>query len=153
MDRAPFPDSIDQKTVVIVNSPTYFLTIPLPIRRALEGKPVPAHFYTLSPNTLAPVPIEMKREDDRTLIVTPKAGFPEFVFRSVHDPFFVGDIVSLPGMTVEILDVNDAGVPMSVAYRFDAQLEDKSLFFVQMRNLDYERFTPPGIGESVVLNP
>ncbi len=153
MDRAPFPENIDEKTVVIVDSPSYFLTVPLPIRRSLHGEPVPAHMYTLSPNSMALVPITMRREDEHTLVVTPEGGFPEIVFRSVHEPFRVGDRITLPGIRVEILEADAKGVAMSVAYRFDVPLEDESLFFVQMSGLDYEEFTPPAIGESVVLNP
>jgi hypothetical protein len=149
--KAEFPAGVESKTVLLVNSPTYFLSIALPLKRSLDGEPMPEHFYTLSPNSLVSVPIELVREDERTLRVTPEGGFPVLVFRSVEEPFRIGDMVALAGMTVEVLDADAGGKALSVAYRFDVPLEDDSLVWLRMRGLGYEAFVPPGVGESMVL--
>jgi len=67
--------------------------------------------------------------------------------------FAVGDLVELEAMTVEVREVDPKGKPLEVDYRFQVPLEDPSLYWLQMDGFSYIPFTPPPMGETVVLNP
>ncbi len=153
MDSAVFPPDIAAKTAVLVDSPTIFLTAYMPVKRSIDGKPVPAHMYTLSPNSLLPVPIRITRTGPRTLRFAPKGGYPVLLFRMPDEHFAVGDLVELEAMTVEVREVDPKGKPLEVDYRFQVPLEDPSLYWLQMDGFSYIPFTPPPMGETVVLNP
>jgi hypothetical protein len=152
LDSAQFPDDITDSTVLLVNSPNAFLTAYTGIKLAIDGKPVPAHMYVLSPIGLRPAPTRVTRTDERTLHYVPDGGFPWLIFRNETEPFAVGDRVELPEMTVEVLKVNDIGQPHEVNYRFRLPLEDPTYHWTQIESLRYTPFTPPAVGETVQFN-
>lgn len=147
-----FPEGVESKTVVIANAPNFFLTAYMTIARSLKGEPAPARLYMLSPNNPTSVPMTMTRVDERTLRVEPQGGFPWLLFRSEVEPFEVGDTVKLEAMTVEILETNHKGVPMTVEYRFDAPLEDERYVWMAIAGMQYRPFELPEIGETRHLN-
>ncbi len=153
-------DAVTDKTVVVVDDPTVFASVYIPLLRALEGKTTPTRIYNLGAPTLFPVPVRLTRTDERTLVVEPGAPYQWILGRDDAHPFFAGDKTVLEFLSVEVLEVTDKGVPTVVEFRFNAPLEDESMIW-----LDYEgaHFFPPqpatfipfrlpAVGESVVLN-
>ena len=149
---AQFDGSIVDKTVVVVDAPHIGYCGYLMIMRALESKPVPAHIRSLGPNSGLPVPIRFTRTDERTLVAAPSIGFPWLLTRDRAHPFHVGDRVELSGMTIEVTKVARLGYATEVAYHFDVPLEDPSLVWLEVHRAAYRPFTPPAVGQSVVLN-
>ena len=87
-----------------------------------------------------------------TLRVRPESGFPWFFMRDTSDPFRAGDRVELDGMIVHILAADGRGVATEVEYIFPTALEDESLIWMQIEKLSFQPYTPPALGETVVLN-
>ena len=53
-------------------------------------------------------------------------------------------------MSVEVTEVNRAGTPIRVLYRFDVSLDDPSLVWLRFRQTGrYELFHPPEVGRTV----
>ena len=154
LENAPLGDDVAERTVVIPNAPNVFLTSYLPAARALAGKSVPMRLRSLAGNTFFPVPIRMTRQDERTLVVKPRGGFPWYLVRDRYHPLPVGHKIELAGTTVEVLAVAEEGWPLEVAYRFDVPLEDPSLLWLELdlEGVAYVPWRPPAVGESVVLN-
>ena len=154
LENAPLGEDVTERTVVIPNAPNVFLTSYLPAARALAGKSVPMRLRSLAANTFFPVPIRMTRQDERTLVVKPRGGFPWYLVRDRYHPLPVGHEVALAGTTVEVLAVADEGWPLEVAYRFDVPLEDPSLLWLKLdlEGVAYVPWRPPAVGESVLLN-
>ena len=75
------------------------------------------------------------------------------LYRGTNCPMQAGDEVALRGLTVEVLEVSQAGMPLEARFRFAAPLEDDSLRWLIWRDGDYVDFTPPPIGEHVILHP
>ena len=124
----------------------------LPIRNALEGRPVPAHTRTLAPHQ---PPLVIARPDGRTLAVRPKGGFLKSPWdqlgRGLNHSMTLGDRVELTGMTAVVTALTDDLRPAEVAFRFDVPLEDPSLLWLCWTGRKYEPFIPPIVGQSVTL--
>lgn len=94
-----------------------------------------------------------ERIDDHTLSVTATRGFfhDPFsqVFRSRSNRFHAGDVVTVKGMRVEIMEVDSEGFPRRIHFRFDVLLEDPSLVWITWQGQGFVPFKPPGKGEKV----
>ena len=75
------------------------------------------------------------------------------VFRSPSLHFHVGEVVTVSGMRVEIMEVGAEGFPRRINFRFDASLEDPSLVWITWQHQGFVPFTPPAPGEKVTLSP
>jgi len=73
------------------------------------------------------------------------------MFRDKEHTFCVGDRVELTGMTVEIAELTGDGRPAKAAFIFSVPLEDASLRWLQYKDGNFVPFTPPAVGQSVVL--
>jgi hypothetical protein len=153
IESAPLDDSVADRTVILVNTPNFFFVSLLVPVRTLKGHPIPAYLHSLAPNMgMFPVPILMTRTDEHTLFVKPQGGFPWLLMRDNNHPFAVGEKVKLTGMSVEVTKLTKEGWPLEVAYRFDVPLEDPSLLWLDFKDDAYVPFTPPAVGEFIVLN-
>lgn len=151
-DSVEYPADIANRTLFLINPPTYLITTYTNVRRELEGMSVPNGTHILSANSMIPVEMTVTRVDEDTLHVAPDGGFPWLLFRDVSDPFQAGDRVELEHLVVEILHVNGDGVPTDVNYHFSAPLESESFYWLQMNERGgYEEYAPPAIGDSVVF--
>jgi hypothetical protein len=68
--------------------------------------------------------------------------------RGAGHPFHAGQRVTVPRMAVEILAVDERGLPVEAAFEFDVPLEDASLKWLCW-NWDrkrYEAFDVPAVG-------
>ena len=173
VDVGSQPD-IENKTVVVVNAPHPFLFLGLPVLRAHENKPFPQRTRILAPGF---VPLEITRTGEKTLLVKAQAGNilstetsredfrPNFVyiydesnslFRPEDLPFRAGERVELSRMSVEVIDVDRAGQPVEVQFRFAVSLDDPSLSWLQWDWKrsgfgSYSRFKVPAVGEKAYI--
>ncbi len=99
----------------------------------------------------------VERIDDHTLSLTAtKAFFHDpfsQIFRSPSIPFHVGDVVTVKGMRVEIMEVDAEGLPQRIQFRFDARLDDPSLVWITWEHHGFVPFKLPGQGEKVTFPP
>ncbi len=149
----PTGPRVEGKTVVIVNAPSDPLAAyMLPLLAANDAQGLP-RLRWLSSGTS---PVQLTREDDRTLIVRPQDGFMEHtseqMMRAADRPLRVGATITLTGMSVEVLRTRPDGRPDEVRVRFDRTLEDPSLIWMKWGEsatgqiLNYVPFSPPPIG-------
>ena len=100
-------------------------------------------------------PVRITRPDINTLIVRPHYGYYAWVldalFRHPKHTFHSGDRVELSGMTIDIRETTSDGRPLAAAFIFPVALEDPSLRWMQYGADGFVPFTPPVIGQTVVL--
>ncbi len=153
MISGPLDNSVKNQDLVIVNPPLAFLVMQSPLVWESNSQPIPRHLRILT-SSLG-LPVKIYRPDANTLVVRPQYGYYAAVFdalfRDRKHPFSVGDRVELTGMTVEIRELTGDGRPAEAAFTFVVALEDPSLRWLQYKNGNFVPFTPPVIGQSVVL--
>lgn len=148
----PSDPQIVDKTVVVLNPPVDLFAVYFPLYRAAHQIPQPLHFRWLATGVSA---ILVERVDAQTLRVRPEAGFlsnsTQWMFRSPKHPFARGDSVALEESNIEITEVTRDGRPAEVRVQFHEPLESPSLQFMQWGTSDYQPFTLPAVGQSVVI--
>ncbi|MCP4263939.1 MAG: hypothetical protein GY774_41500 [Planctomycetes bacterium] len=146
-------ESVKEQDLVIVNPPITFLMLQSPMMWECNNQPMPRHLRILTSSLFQPV--EVYRPDAKTLVVRPSYGFYTYVldslFRNEDHPFSVGDRVELTSMTVEIRKMTSFDNVAEAAFIFSVALEDPSLRWLQNKNNAFVPFTPPEIGQTVVL--
>jgi hypothetical protein len=154
--RGPFDETIVKQDLVVVNAPVpMFAAYGLFICEH-DGMPVPRAVRTLAPGISA---VHVRRSDDRTLEITPHAGylnFPDNLFRNEQHRLQRGEQVHLPRMTATILRLTDdehGGRPETVVFRFTKPLEDASFRWLRFHAGQYVPWTPPAVGKEVTLEP
>lgn len=166
------PEVTDQ-TVLIVNSPTAFLSIYGPVVQALAGRDIPSRTLVLGSGIY---PTTISRPGANSIAIRPDGGYlvepgsprpgheatqPPFhpaYFHQMLDhlyrdatPMRVGDQVLYGGVTIEIAEVTESGRPIEIWVHFGVELEDPSLHWLEWRHGVYVPFIPPAVGQSVVL--
>jgi len=149
----PMDPAIRDKTVIVLSAPSDLVSMFLPAMRSSLGEPVPGRLFLLSAG-LDPVTVE--RRDDRTLVLTPARGFLTKPWAQIcHDPrqfpMEQGDQVTLKGMQVEVLEVNNEGRPTRVAFRFDQSLGSARYLCYTWRDGHYVAVSLPEPGQQVAL--
>jgi hypothetical protein len=151
--------------VVIVNAPCRVSVCVMLFKLAFDNKPIPQSIRALASAYTA---LEIERTNERTLVIRSKE---DNIFTSNQDSplhfshaFAVLDQLfcnsrmfeknrrfTLEGMTVEVLQTDDNGLPGEIAFTFDTSLEDKQFRWLQFnwQTLSYEPFNPPAPGEIV----
>ncbi|HLK38764.1 MAG TPA: hypothetical protein VKU41_18510 [Polyangiaceae bacterium] len=137
-----------RSTVVVVRavSPSATLFAPLVL-----GSDAPDRWRIL---TFLPGHCLLFRTGERTIDIVagkvpPFPVGPENLFRDLHAPFHAGDRVTLGGMTVRVLQVDERAIPRRLRFEFDRDPDDPSLLWV-VEDLDgfHESKLPPkGFGE------
>ncbi len=97
----------------------------------------------------------VRRTDDTTLEIEVNDGTLlengfETVVRPTTSPFRAGDVVTLSGFTVRILDAV-LGRPRRFAVTFDRSLSDPTLVLVLWQDGALRRLVPPAIGGSLTV--
>jgi len=153
MISGPLDDSIKNQDLVIVNPPIAFSVIISSLVWESDNQPTPRHLRILTSSLGRPV--KVYRQDAKTLTVRPEWGYYAWaldaMFRDKEHAFRVGDRVELTGMTVEIRELTSDGRPAEAAFTFAVPLEDPSLRWLQYKNGNFVPFTPPAVGQTVVL--
>jgi hypothetical protein len=150
--RVDLDPSVEDQDVIIVNPPSILHAAYFLVEQEVAGKPVPRRMRLLAPGLQA---VEIERTDEHTLLIRPENGFLAWVFerlfRDERNPWSAGERIELTGVTIEVMELTADGRPAVVAFRFDARLEDPSLRWLQFKDQVWQPFTPPAVGQRVVL--
>jgi hypothetical protein len=153
--------------LVLVNAPNPAAFLYDPFRNVYNGKLLPGAVRLLAPAFGA---LEVVRTQPQRLVVRalsrnlldcPSYGGLHFVFfyralcdvRGSGQPLQAGQRIVLPRMTVELMRVDERGLPVEAAFDFPVPLEDPSLQWIYWDCLrrDYAVFHVPDVGETVTL--
>jgi hypothetical protein len=172
-ESLPSDSAVTEQTALIVNTPSVFISAYGPLMQTLDGRPVPNRTLVLGsgiyrttigrpgPNSLtirpdggylAPPGSPATRQEE-TLAAFHPGYFHQMLDTLYRDdtPFRVGERIDYGGATIEVLEVTLDGRPAEVSFRFDVELEDPSLCWLQWHKGAYIPFAPPAIGETVIL--
>ena len=142
-------EGLEEKTVIGLNAPNIFYTSYIPLMRDAVGKSVPKDVRSFAPLNPLPVPIHLEREDEDTMVARPDGGYPWYLARSMDDPFAVGDVVTLPGLDIEVREVNKQGRPMVAAFHFAYSLDDDRYVWLHFEANVFYRWDMIGVGDKV----
>ena len=155
------------RDLVIVNAANPVSLLYEPYQLALDGEPLPHSVRMLSPGYGAVRVVRtgpcrlVVRADCDSLLDCQRGKRMDFVFfyhhlsdvRGTGHPLHAGQRISVPGMDVEVLAVDERGFPVEAAFEFDVPLEDTSLkwLFWEWEKERYEPFAVPAIGGTIDL--
>jgi hypothetical protein len=160
------PDA-ENKNVIIVNEPCPFALIHEPSYKAYYHQTLPKTMRPLVPGCTS---FDVQRTDDKTLVVQSKGPdifscedvgpkHVAYLFRifnmSMGGPKLrKGECRVLRGLTVEVQEVSEDGLPTRVAFRFDSSLDSPGFRWLRFdwRTFSYQPFKIPAIGQSVTLS-
>jgi len=149
----PLDEAVETQDLIVVNPPLAFVTGTGAFVWADEQTPFPRRLRLLTSSLFRPV--DVSRPDAHTLVVRPRYGYYAWafdaLFRHPDDTFQIGDRVTLSGMTVEIREVTGEGRALEAAFIFPVPLEDPSLRWMQYTPDGFGPFTPPPVGQTVIL--
>jgi hypothetical protein len=153
--------------LVVVNACNPLSLLYEPYRNICQNEPLPRSLRMLTPGFNA---VRLLRTGPRRVIVRAVSHSlldcqpgkrMDFVYlyrylsdvRGTGHPLRAGQRISLPRMEVEVLAVDDRGLPTEAAFDFDVSLEDASLkwLFWEWESERYEPFSIPPVGASVGL--
>jgi hypothetical protein len=147
------PERVASERVAVLGAPDPIVGAYVSLMRQTHHQPVPAVWWPL---TLMPVDQRLTRTGPASFTLEPLEGrflgsLFELLFRGLDHPFHPKDTVALDGLQVTIEAADEAGLQRA-AFAFDCPLEDPSLRLLVWRDGRLRRFTPPAIGEAVVLH-
>lgn len=153
--------------LVLVNAPNPAAFLYDPFRNAYNGRLLPGGVRLLAPGFGA---LEVVRTQPRRLVVRalsrnlldcPSYEGLHFVlfYRALCDvrgsgqPMQAGQRIVLPRMTVEVMRVDERGLPVEAAFDFPIPLEDPSLQWIywDWQRREYAVFPVPKIGATMTL--
>jgi hypothetical protein len=156
LDRAqsgvPSDPSIAEKHVIFVNPAAVPLAAYVPIERAAQGLPRAAFQVLLA---TADTELRVTRTGPSTLTVQPRGGYllspPSQLLSGRKNTFAPGHSIDLGPVTLVVKTVTSDLRPAIVEAQFERPLEDPIFVWRQWLDTGFAPFTPPAIGQSVVL--
>jgi hypothetical protein len=152
--EAPRGSEVRGQTFVFVNGNDFPVVYAYVARLAMGDEAVPRYAAQLAPMTAAN---EVEREDERTLVVTPRGGFlNRSVDRLLADPerrFEPGETIQRPDFQAEVREVTSDGRPRRVAFRFRRELEDSAYQWLCWKDGHLVPFPLPAVGNSTTIAP
>ena len=152
--RMALPDEVVNQDLIVVNPPSPMHVSYYLITGELDGLPVPRRLRCLATGVTT---MTVHREDERTIVIRPRAGFMAMILsrlmRSEQYPMSVGERVELTGLRIEVLEISADGEPTAARFEFDVPLEDSSLRWLRWREGQFEPFALPPVGEETTLVP
>jgi hypothetical protein len=160
------PPGLENKDVVVINSPSMFMLVYVPFAKAYTHQPLPRTLRTLVPGCTS---FEVERTDEKTLVIQPKASniFACEDFGPVHKFYavrfsniFLGELefkkdeqFERSGLVVDILELDAAKLPSRLAFRFNASLDSPTFHWLQFnfQTRAYEPFAIPAVGQRVTV--
>lgn len=154
---------LGDKNILVLNAPCALALMETPFVRFYQGREVPKTLRSLVPGCIG---LQIERTDACTLVVRP-SGPNIFNFRNTgpldlsyafvridqfirRQTFNRGYRVRLKGLEIEVLEVDEQGLPAKVAFRFDPPLDSPSLHWLYFDWASF-RFRPlelPALGET-----
>ncbi|MGO9198963.1 MAG: hypothetical protein ACLQM8_00260 [Limisphaerales bacterium] len=163
------PPGLENKDVIVINSPIMLALAYVPFAKAYSHQPLPRTLRTLVPGCTS---FEVERSDEKTLVIQSKAPniFACDDFGPVHKLYavrfsnvFLGELQFKQGerlergcLAVEILELDAAELPCRVAFRFNASLDSPTFHWLQFnfQTRSCQPFLVPAVGQRVtVLGP
>jgi len=153
-DSLPQTQEVPSQTWVFVSSSVPFLQGYVPVIRKVHDQPAPAQVRTLAPSNSG---LRISRTDPRTLVIRAQQGYLtaplDGLFRDGQHPMRPGQIVRLAGLSVQVLAMTVDDRPLEASFRFDQPLEHSKLAWFVHQDGGIASFSPPSIGETVILPP
>jgi hypothetical protein len=136
---------------VVLNPPSWTVPWFQASMRAYSGELRPPVFTLYAgAQSLAVV-----RPDARSLELHAARGWMTTPFERIRDvsraPFRAGERIELAHLTVEVREVNDAGIPTRARFTFDRALDSPGLTFRYWDGTDVAPWTPPPVGSRLQL--
>jgi hypothetical protein len=152
-DRSvPSGPEIAQQSVILVNPPVDIMAVNFLVFRVLRRVRLPKHFRALATGESD---LYVERVDERTLRLKPANGFlatgSQILFRRPDRSLHVGDSVRLSDVEYQVTAATADGRPAQVDVHFAEPLESHALRFMQWGKYEYVPFTPPAVGQAVVI--
>jgi hypothetical protein len=149
---AAIPAHARDVDVVLISASDFATAAHIPWVRLQAGREPPRSYRRLSGALQAH---DLERIDAHTLELRVLASdltdsFAGSLYRAADDALHPGDRVHLPGLDVEVL-ATDHGNPWRMRFRFERELEDPKLVFLEARPEGLRRLALPPIGQSVRL--
>ncbi len=152
--QAPQGPDVPDQTFVFVNGNDFPVVYSYVTRVAMEDAAVPRAVAQLAPMTTANV---LRREDERTLVVTPRNGFLAMpADRLLVGPdrrFTSGERIERPDFVAEVREVTEDGRPRRVAFRFRQPLESPLYCWLFWNDGRLRPFPLPAVGQSTTIPP
>jgi len=163
-------DGFAGKELVVVNAPNPAAFFYLPFVKAHQAKPLPRSIRVLAP---AFGRLEVTRIDDNSLKVRAAFGNlltckPDHILdidgvymleaissvRSNGNGLRKGEKVELPGMSAEVVEVDDESLPVAVVFKFAVSLDDESLRWIEWswKKDRYLPFEVPAVGQKAKVS-
>jgi hypothetical protein len=160
------PPAVENKDVVIINSPSVLALAYVPFDKAYSHQPLPRTLRTLVPGCTS---FEVERTDEKTLLIQSKApnifscdevGPINPLYAVRFSNVFLGELRFKKGeriergdLVVEILGLDSAELPSRVAFRFNASLDSPTFHWLQFdcQTRSYRPFSVPRVGQRVTL--
>jgi len=143
---------LDNRTLVFVTGPDFFLTSWAPVFLHDEGRATPSRVRVLGAGTGKVV---VRRLDAETLELECSTGFLNMPLdRTVWSPdhaFRVGQVFELSDMSIRVGRVTDDGRPDTIRCRFDQPLESLDHVWVYWTADGYKRFVLPAVGQGMTI--
>jgi hypothetical protein len=170
----PTDAAIGRQTAVIVNTPSFFISVLAPLLQLEQGRPIPPGMLVLTSGFQA---LRVTRPADNILVIRPQGGLlappgtsgageeaprafdVRYFYQAVDalyrdtTPFRVGARLALSGLIIEVTAITGDGRPAEVAYRFETSLDDPSRRWLQWRDGAYAPFPMLGVGDTIDLPP
>ncbi|MDB4975538.1 MAG: hypothetical protein JWN48_3879 [Myxococcaceae bacterium] len=148
----PSTPEIAQQTVVVLNPPFDTFGCFFQVYRAARNEPRPHALRWLASGASS---LQISRLDANTLRVRPEHGYlattVERMLRHPRKKSFVGEQFVLSDATFTVASVTDDMRPLEVDVRFHEPLESPRLRWYQWGQHEYRPFTPPRIGDSLMI--
>ena len=162
--------NIENENVIVVNAPCPLALAYAPSYKAYHHQPLPKTLRALVPGCTS---FDVQRTDDKTLVIQSKApdifscdnvGPINSAYASRTLNLLVGepqckkgDRYDLGGLTVEVLESDESGLPSRVTFRFNTSLDSPDFHWLrfdwQTRGYQpYQPFKIPAIGQSVTIS-
>ena len=158
----------NESNVVIVNAPCQLSVCAMPFNEAYYGRPIPKSIRALA---FAYTALEIERIEEKSIVVRSKESNIFTANKSsplhfAHGFAIVDQLVShkrmfenrrtfvLKGMTVDVLALDDDGLPKEISFTFDAPLDDNSFNWLQFDwyLFQYKPFHLPKVGQIVATD-
>lgn len=161
--------------LLLVNTPSAFLSAQSLLEHGLSGGPRPARAHVLGSGLGA---LRVTRLDERRLALRPAGGYlappgsvardgapvpPPFdqhyilaIFDRLylgHEGLVAGQRLALGGLAVEVPTLTADGRPAEARFLFEHPLEDPGYRWLEWHAGGYRAFAPPPVGVSVELPP
>lgn len=150
----PSDQALAAQDLVLVAVPFKYLCNFASVVRRSNGGVSPRRWRCLG---VTPDEVVVTRPDDATLVLRPAHGYLRFFedtnVRARSVPFAAGDRIELPDFTIVVREITPDARPAEIELRFAVPLEHPSLRWLVWRDRAYRPFTPPPIGQTLVIPP